>query len=101
MENIANYLWPAGINTPTPRIDMWRMTPTSHIFGYWENGTKAGPMCPPDKQISLTIDWATGNYPNAPQPIEFYTWIKKCVHNPELLTVDNYNQTFNNQGVIL
>ena len=92
---IRNALYPT---LSGPRIDMWKEVSRVggfHTFGYWPNGSKAGPLCPPKREVRLPI-LANGNYPGAPQPEDFYTWIAKVRENPELFTLEEYNRTFLN-----
>ena len=90
--NIQEFIWPAGINTPTPRIDVWDMSAGVHTFGYWEDGTKAGVDCPPAVKIAFPI--INGNYDGNPEVIQFYEWIGKCVKDVSLFTIENYRKEF-------
>jgi hypothetical protein len=93
---ILTYIWPDGPGSSTPRIDVWTMNPRIggyQTFGYWENGSAAGPSNPPDKQITLPIV-DNGNFPGDPQPREFYEWLGHCVKNPQDFNMKCYGQTF-------
>lgn len=92
MKSLISYLWPGGINTPTPRIDIWKMSPICHQFGYWPDGTKAGPNCPPKKQLHLYI--YDGEYEGQPGYEEFYEYLYECTQNPELFNEAEYKRRF-------
>lgn len=76
-----------------PRVDMWEMDKDFHIFGYWSDGSKAGPNCPPEREIHISIQ-DDGDYEGNPDPHKFYEWLGKCRQNPDLLTVDGYDKEF-------
>lgn len=87
---IVNLLYPK----PTgPRIDMWEMTHEYQIFGYWPNGSLAGPECPPEKTLKFDIQ-PNGNLLGDPEPEPFYEWLGHCRKNPELFNIDEYISIF-------
>jgi len=77
-----------------PRIDMWKMTSASHTFGYWTDGSKASPICPPEKEVEIPIEYPAGMYPGNPSIDEFHNWMGEVRQNPERFTYEDYIQTF-------
>ncbi len=77
-----------------PRIDIWKTSPSYHEFGYWSEGDKAGPGCPPEKSVKIYINKHTGDYMGGPKPKAFYEWLGACRKDPSKFTLQNYSKEF-------
>jgi len=76
-----------------PRVDMWDMNRDKQVFGYWEDGSKAGVDCPPTIKLELPIK-SNGNFPGNPSKSKFFKFLGKCRENSALLNREAYNQEF-------
>jgi len=92
MKNLKNMIWPVNNG---PRVDMWSDNILSHTFGYWENGSKAGPKYPPATKLELNIQ-PHGNYEFNPNSDEFYKFLEDCRKDKTLLNKTEYNKRFSN-----